>query len=532
MFWFRRDGGGVFTTSPVVATSPVFMIDYAGIVERPNSNHGERCDNPQSASFDQNDWLGRIEVKTTGVTTLDLGLARNANGQLTGVTDNTASGRGATFGYTDAGRLSTAKGSWGDQTYTYDAAGNRVGKSTQVGVTTVQENLVMASTSNRVNSTRQGGGTTIRTLTWRAGGDLSRMVLASGPTTYDYLYNARKRLRLVKLNGANRGQYAYDFRGQRVSRTRLGVTPAPQTHYVFDLDGHLLAEHDGATGAVIREYVWLDDMVVAVMESSVGPATTYFVHTGQLDEPLAITDGTKTRVWSAYLEPWGQAQVLNSSPVELGLRLPGQWEQFETGGFFQNWHRDYDPNLGRYIQADPLGVEAGQNLYGYVDGRPTEWIDRDGRLAVLALPLVVVAPEVVASITGFTVGTLAALGVSSLAKKHNDISRTAASAKANIQCPDPDCANVSQRIDALVRELKWRHTQLVVDRHRLPAEGRMSQAGHVAQYTGKQRSLMKEIAKAKVKGCVYRSDADQWVWSPPPRRVDLWSPPNSPIAGR
>jgi hypothetical protein len=37
MFWFRRDGGVDLTTSPVVTTSPVFVIDYAGIVERPNS---------------------------------------------------------------------------------------------------------------------------------------------------------------------------------------------------------------------------------------------------------------------------------------------------------------------------------------------------------------------------------------------------------------------------------------------------------------------------------------------------------------
>jgi RHS repeat-associated protein len=105
-----------------------------------------------------------------------------------------------------------------------------------------------------------------------------------------------------------------------------------------------------------------------------------------LDEPLAITDGTKTRVWSAYLEPWGQAQVLNSSPVQLGLRLPGQWEQFETGGFFQNWHRDYDPNLGRYIQADPLGVEAGQNLYGYVDGDALNAVDPNGLVIINLLP--------------------------------------------------------------------------------------------------------------------------------------------------
>jgi len=327
-------------------------------------------------SFDGNDWLERIEVKATGTTSLDLTYGRNANGQLTGVTDNNASGRGATFTYTDAGRLMTANGSWGDETYAYDAAGNRTGKASTIGGTTVAENLVLSSTSNRVNSTQQGGGTTIRTLTWRPGGDLSQAVFAGG-STWDYQYNARKRLKLVKLDGFDRAQYGYDFRGQRVWRTVIGAG-ARQAHYIFDPAGRLLAEHDGATGAVVREYVWLESMLLAVIESSTGAATTFFVHTGQLEEPLVMTDGSKARVWDAFVEPFGRAQVFATAPVDLGLRLPGQWEEQETGGLSQNWHRNYDPSLGRYVEADPLSFEAGQNLYGYVEGDPLRLIDPQG----------------------------------------------------------------------------------------------------------------------------------------------------------
>ena len=54
------------------------------------------------------------------------------------------------------------------------------------------------------------------------------------------------------------------------------------------------------------------------------------------------------------------------------MRLPGRFEQFETGvAISQNWNRDYDTNLGRYIEADPLGIEAGQDVYVYVDGEPS-----------------------------------------------------------------------------------------------------------------------------------------------------------------
>mgnify|MGYP001760246475 CR=1 FL=1 len=53
----------------------------------------------------------------------------------------------------------------------------------------------------------------------------------------------------------------------------------------------------------------------------------------------------------------------------LDLRFPGQRFDEETG-LFHNGFRDYHPGLGRYVQSDPLGIEAGWNTYGYVGGNP------------------------------------------------------------------------------------------------------------------------------------------------------------------
>ena len=139
--------------------------------------------------------------------------------------------------------------------------------------------------------------------------------------------------------------------------------------------GHLLAEHNGSTGAVIREYVWIDDLPLAVIDSSSGTAQTYYIHTGPVDEPLVMTDANKNEVWNAYMEPFGMATVFGASSAALDLRLPGQWLTAETGGLNQNGFRDYDPTLGRYVQPDPLGLAAGQNVYPYVDGDPMDWID-------------------------------------------------------------------------------------------------------------------------------------------------------------
>ena len=43
-----------------------------------------------------------------------------------------------------------------------------------------------------------------------------------------------------------------------------------------------------------------------------------------------------------------------------------------------SWHRFYDPTTGRYISADPIGLDGGMNLYAYVKNNPISNIDTDG----------------------------------------------------------------------------------------------------------------------------------------------------------
>jgi len=76
----------------------------------------------------------------------------------------------------------------------------------------------------------------------------------------------------------------------------------------------------------------------------------------------------------------GAVQSL-SGPLTLALRFPGPWFQLEAGLHY-NWHRHYDPSLGRYTQADPLGFVDGPSVYGYARGRPFIYVDPNGRAIV------------------------------------------------------------------------------------------------------------------------------------------------------
>jgi RHS repeat-associated protein len=63
--------------------------------------------------------------------------------------------------------------------------------------------------------------------------------------------------------------------------------------------------------------------------------------------------------------------------VAYNLRFPGQYYDSETG-LNQNYFRDFDPAVGRYIESDLIGLEGGINTYAYAHNSPVRYIDPFG----------------------------------------------------------------------------------------------------------------------------------------------------------
>ncbi len=96
-----------------------------------------------------------------------------------------------------------------------------------------------------------------------------------------------------------------------------------------------------------------------------------------------IADQAGNTVWRwDNQEPFG-SDLPNDDPGNTGtpfvfdLRFPGQYFDRETGLAY-NVFRDYDSGIGRYIESDILGLNAGLNTYAYVNGKPLSRIDPFG----------------------------------------------------------------------------------------------------------------------------------------------------------
>ncbi|WP_086921487.1 polymorphic toxin type 50 domain-containing protein [Variovorax sp. JS1663] len=60
----------------------------------------------------------------------------------------------------------------------------------------------------------------------------------------------------------------------------------------------------------------------------------------------------------------------------------------ERSGFDLAVYRAYDQQRGRWLNRDPMREDGGLNLYGYVDGNPLKYTDRQGLFAHVIGPAV------------------------------------------------------------------------------------------------------------------------------------------------
>ncbi|MCQ1992655.1 RHS domain-containing protein, partial [Pseudomonas sp. Eb3] len=105
----------------------------------------------------------------------------------------------------------------------------------------------------------------------------------------------------------------------------------------------------------------------------------YYFHTDQIGTPLELTGSDGKIVWQATYRSWGAIEDLAVKQVEQNLRFQGQYFDDETGLHY-NTYRFYDPEIGRFIAQDPIGLLGSFNFYEYTRN-PVTWTDAWGLCA-------------------------------------------------------------------------------------------------------------------------------------------------------
>jgi RHS repeat-associated protein len=167
--------------------------------------------------------------------------------------------------------------------------------------------------------------------------------------------------------------YIYNAFDERVAKIGAEVNKT----FMYNDSHQLIGEYEGNTGI---EYIYLDSTPIATYKNG----QIFFIHTDYLETPRAITNSGGSVVWKwDNIDPFGRNQPINMG-IDLNLRFMGQYFDNETGLFY-NYYRYYNPNTGRYMQADPIGIKGGLDTYAYVGNNPINAVDPLGLEAIVRM---------------------------------------------------------------------------------------------------------------------------------------------------
>ena len=215
-------------------------------------------------------------------------------------------------------------------------------------------------------------------------------------------------------NGTNSISYTYDASGLRTSKTVNGVT----TDYYW-LNGVLQAQKTGDE-YIIFLYDEAGSAYGMILKNGAAEEYYYYVYNLQGDV-IGIVDSAGNTVVSYSYSAWGEVEsVTGTQASTIGQKNPIRYRRYyydgETGFYYVS-SRYYDPEIGRWINADiPETLTADfenfaqYNLFAYCFNNPINMSDETGTWPSWAKKVVaaVAVVAVVATVAAVTVATAGA----------------------------------------------------------------------------------------------------------------------------
>lgn len=273
----------------------------------------------------------------------------------------------ANYGYDGLNQLTQEK-SWTDHTYQYDSLHNRIQKDS------------IANNHNSLNQLIQSG-----TETYAYDPNGNRISSSDGTT---YTYDALDRLTAI-VKADHKWVYTYDplhrrLTSQKFVKNEDSWQPEELQRYLYQGENEVGCYDSNNTpqqqrilgvgkGAEIGATIAIelkDQVYVPTHDHNGNIVNLCHLSTGEIAERYQYT-------------AFGEEQIFDSTDQQIPTSQVGNPWRFSSKrtdptGMVYYGRRYYEPQFGRWLTPDPLGYEAGPNVYAYLFNSPLTHFDLYG----------------------------------------------------------------------------------------------------------------------------------------------------------
>lgn len=302
-------------------------------------------------------------------------------------------GRDETFSYDELNRLTGLQNADGSkEAYAYDAGGRITFKS-GIGDYRYHDQVGGAwQPANAVLQTKVGG--VVTAYAYDANGNRAE----DGKRRYTWTVDNRLRKVELKSDPTTFGLFDYDPFGDRIRQTAQRGSHRVETVYVgaFERARQFEVKPDSAASLKESRYTYYvgngSEIFLSIFKdkSEANPGTvkqtSWFLHKDQLGNVLRITDQSGKLAARYWYDPWGRVSAVI---LPGGDALKGPWARLFGGHefleMFELVHmngRVYDPAVGQFLSADPVGDGLAHtqvmSRYQYAQNNPLRFVDPSG----------------------------------------------------------------------------------------------------------------------------------------------------------
>ncbi|WP_199308523.1 RHS repeat-associated core domain-containing protein [Aphanizomenon flos-aquae] len=273
-----------------------------------------------------------------------------------------------------------------DETYTYDANGNRVTSS-------IHGNGYVTGKGNRLLSDGKYN------YEYDNEGNLTKQTEIATGKVQELTWDYRNRLvAFVDKDAAGketqRVEFTYDAFNRRIAKAidtnPQDTTPAVVTQFVYDGSNVLLEFVDsdgaGANQPVLDKRYLHGAGVDQVLAQEIAGNVVWLL-TDHLGTVRDLVNNSGAVVNHLVYDSYGQVISESNPAVDTRYLFTGREFDSETGLYYYR-ARYYDQTMGRFLSEDPIGFDGkDNNLYRYVFNSPLMFNDPSGNI----IPLICVA---------------------------------------------------------------------------------------------------------------------------------------------